>query len=118
MLLLGCLLVAMVSAPLTAGHPLLTAAVFAIWTTCGFGLMTPQQSRLAELAFAQAPLLLSLNASMVYIGTALGSAIGGAAIPVIGLAHLPWLGAVFVAGALATLVLRPTPRRPRGHASA
>ncbi|TSE29404.1 MFS transporter [Tepidimonas taiwanensis] len=117
-LFLGCLLVAMVSAPLTAGHPLVTTAVFAIWTTCGFGLMTPQQSRLAELAFAQAPLLLSLNASMVYIGTALGSAIGGAAIPVIGLAHLPWLGAVFVAGALATLALRPTPRRPRGLAPA
>lgn len=92
--------------------------MFAIWTTRGFGLMTPQQSRLAELVFAQAPLLLRLNASMVYIGTALGSTIGGAAIPVIGLAHLPWLGAVFVAGALGTLVLRSTSRRQRRLAPA
>ncbi|TSE33245.1 MFS transporter [Tepidimonas charontis] len=110
-LALTCLLAAMIAAPWTAGHLPWTAAVFALWTVCGFGLMTPQQSRLAELAFAQAPLLLSLNASMVYIGTALGAAIGGAAIGWIGLVHLPWLGAVFVALALGTLGLNRPPAR-------
>lgn len=111
-LFLGSLLLAMIAVPWTAGHLAWTATAFAVWTICGFGLMTPQQSRLAELAFAQAPLLLSLNASMVYIGTALGSAIGGAAIPVVGFERLAWLGAVFVAGALATLAARPRDPRP------
>jgi len=104
-LTLGCLLLAMIAAPWTAGHLPWTAAVFVLWTVCGFGLMTPQQSRLAELAFDQAPLLLSLNAAMVYIGTALGAAIGGVAIDWIGLIYLPWLAAVFVSLALGTLVL-------------
>ena len=39
----------------------------------GFGVMAPQQSRLAGMAPAQAPLLLSLNGSMLYVGTALGA---------------------------------------------
>jgi DHA1 family inner membrane transport protein len=113
-LLLGILSLAMVAVPWTAGHLAWTAAVFAVWTVCGFGIMTPQQSRLAELAFTQAPLLLSVNASMVYIGTALGSAIGGAALGAIGFERLSWLGALFVAAALATLTLPPAgPQRPR-----
>ncbi|WP_424859665.1 hypothetical protein ACPP3B_02980 [Tepidimonas sp. HKU77] len=113
-LLLGILSLVMVAVPWTAGHLAWTAAVFAVWTVCGFGLMTPQQSRLAELAFTQAPLLLSVNASMVYIGTALGSAIGGAALAVVGFERLSWLGALFVAAALATLALPPGgPQRPR-----
>jgi len=114
-LLLGFLLLAMVAVPFTAGHLAWTAAAFALWTVCGFGVMTPQQSRLAELAFAQAPVLLSLNASMVYVGTALGSAIGGAAIPVLGFERLAWLGALFVAAALATLAVRSPARRPARH---
>ncbi len=59
---------------------------------------------------------MSLNASMVYIGTALGSAIGGAAIPVVGFERLAWLGAVFVAAALLTLAVNTAPPpgpRPR-----
>ncbi|WP_334155449.1 hypothetical protein [Tepidimonas sp.] len=112
-LLLTCLLLTMIAVPWTAGHLAWTAIAFAVWTVCGFGLMTPQQSRLAEVAFTQAPLLLSLNASMVYIGTALGSAIGGAAIPVLGFERLAWLGAAFVAAALLTLAVNTVPPRPR-----
>ncbi|TSE28349.1 Purine efflux pump PbuE [Tepidimonas thermarum] len=111
-LLVGCLLLAMVAVPLSAGHLAWTAALFAVWNLCGFGLMSPQQSRLAEQAGPQAPLLLSLNASMVYIGTALGSAIGGAAIAWVGLTHLAWLAAVFVAAALWTLAVHPARAQP------
>ena len=113
-LLLAGLLLTMIAVPWTAGHLAWTMVAFSVWTVCGFGLMTPQQSRLAEMAFTQAPLLLSLNASMVYIGTALGSAIGGAAIPILGFERLSWLGAVFVAAALLTLAVNAAPpRRPR-----
>ena len=65
------------SVPLTQGHYALLVAVFMTWGTAGFGMMTPQQSRLAALAPPQAPILLSLNSSMLYFGTALGAAIGG-----------------------------------------
>lgn len=47
-LLLTCLLLTMIAVPWTA-------IAFAVWTVCGCGLMTPQQSRLAEVAFTQAP---------------------------------------------------------------
>lgn len=114
-LLVGCLLLAMVAVPLSAGHLAWTATWFAVWNLCGFGLMSPQQSRLAEQAGPQAPLLLSLNASMVYIGTALGSAIGGAAIAWVGLTHLAWLAAVFVAAALLTLAVHPARPHPQTH---
>ncbi len=60
--------------PLTRGHYGWMLLVFIVWGIAGFGMMTPQQSRLASLAPAQAPILLSLNTSMLYIGTAIGAA--------------------------------------------
>jgi len=51
---------------------------------------------------------------MVCLGTALGSAIDSAALAVAGFERLSWLGARFVAPALATLALPPAgPQRPR-----
>lgn len=110
------LLVCMVIVPFTMGYPLWTAFVFVIWSICGFGMMTPQQSRIAEMGQGQTPMLMSVNASMVYIGTAVGAALGGAALPWTGFVHLPWLGAVFILGSAITLlprwnVKRPGPRR-------
>jgi DHA1 family inner membrane transport protein len=69
-------------------------------------MMTPQQSRLAVLSPAQAPLLLSLNTSMLYGGTALGAAIGGAAAPWVGFDKLAWVGVPFALAALVLLALR------------
>ncbi len=106
------LLACMATVPLTAGHPLWTAALFGLWAVCGFGMMTPQQSRLAEQGQGQTPMLMSVNASMVYIGTAVGAALGGAAIPWVGFVHLPWLGALFVLASALTLLPRWSPRRP------
>lgn len=89
--------------PLTAGNVPATLATLVAWGIAGFGLMAPQQSRLASLSPAQAPLLLSLNGSMLYIGTALGAVISGALIDAVGFAHLGWVGAPF--GLLAILTL-------------
>ncbi|WP_421956005.1 MFS transporter [Polaromonas sp.] len=89
--------------PLTAGNVPATLATLVAWGIAGFGLMAPQQSRLASLSPAQAPLLLSLNGSMLYIGTALGAVISGALIDSVGFAHLGWVGAPF--GLLAILTL-------------
>jgi predicted MFS family arabinose efflux permease len=107
--------VMMLVLPWTQGWLLATVLVCGLWSLCGFGMMTPQQARLAEQSFSQAPMLMSLNASMVYIGTALGAAVGGWAIPQVGFAQLAWVGAGFAALALASLGWRRR-RSPAGHA--
>ncbi len=89
--------------PLTRGNLWATGATLIAWGMAGFGLMAPQQSRLASLSPSQAPLLLSLNGSMLYIGTALGSVVSGALLDVIGFAQLGWVGAPFALLALLTL---------------
>jgi DHA1 family inner membrane transport protein len=93
----------MVLVPLTRGQYTLLVLVFVVWGIAGFGMMTPQQSRLAAIAPAQAPILLSLNTSMLYVGTALGAAIGGAVVGAIGFAQLAWVGVPFALAGLATL---------------
>jgi MFS transporter, DHA1 family, inner membrane transport protein len=90
--------------PLTAGHPGSMLAVLVAWGCSGFGLMSPQQARLAQMAPAQAPLLLSLNSSMLYIGTALGAAVGGPAAQVVGFVHLPWVAVPFAVAAWIVLM--------------
>jgi DHA1 family inner membrane transport protein len=100
----------MLLVPLTRGNYPLLVAVFVVWGIAGFGMMTPQQSRLAALSAAQAPVLLSLNTSMLYFGTALGAAIGGAVAGTVGFDRLAWVGVPFALAGLLTLwVARPAP---------
>jgi DHA1 family inner membrane transport protein len=89
--------------PLTQGSYAQLLAVFMVWGIAGFGMMTPQQSRLAVLAPAHAPILLSLNTSMLYFGTALGAALGGALSGSVGFAYLAWVGVPFTLAGLGTL---------------
>lgn len=98
--------------PLTAGHYPLMLLVLLAWGVAGFGMMAPQQSRLATLAPSQAPLLLSINTSMLYAGTALGAVIGGAATAALGLQRLAWIGVPLTAAGLLLLGSR-TRRAPQ-----
>lgn len=110
---LSVLTAMMVCAPLTQGHVALTMAVFVAWAIAGFGMMAPQQVLLASMAPQQAPLLMSLNASMLYMGSALGAMAGGAFAIIVGFERLAWVGAPFALLALATLWLdarRPMPQ--------
>jgi DHA1 family inner membrane transport protein len=91
--------------PLAQGRYPLVVATLVVWGIAGFGMMTPQQSRLAVLAPAQAPILLSLNTSMLYFGTALGAAIGGAVSGWVGFAQMAWVGVPFALAGLATLAM-------------
>ena len=97
--------------PLTRGHVPATMAVLVLWGIAGFGLMAPQQSRLATLSPAQAPLLLSLNGSMLYVGTALGAVVSGALLDQVGFAQLGWVGVPFGLLAMLTLVFDRMPAR-------
>lgn len=105
---LAVLIAMMALLPLTRGHAPATLAALVLWGLAGFGLMAPQQSRLASLAPEHAPMLLSLNASMLYVGTALGTVISGALIDSVGFTRLGWVGVPFGALALLTLVFDRT----------
>lgn len=99
--------------PLTAGHALATSAALIVWGLAGFGLMAPQQSHLASLSPGQAPLLLSLNGSMLYLGTALGAVFSGALLDQVDVSRLAWVGMPFCLLALLTLAFEPGPSMPR-----
>ncbi len=117
---LSVMVLTMLVLPLTQGSWPAMLAVMLVWGVAGFGIMAPQQSRLAAMAPKEAPLLLSLNSSMLYLGTALGAAAGGAASASVGFARLSWVGAV--AAGLGLLVLwfgpQPWPPSPRALATA
>ena len=102
--------------PFTATRWPLMLVVLLLWGTAGFGMMASQQARLAGLAPAQAPVLLSLNTSMLYGGTALGAVLGGALGSTVGFTHLSWVGAPAALLALALLRLGPRvpPRKSAG----
>ncbi len=100
---------AMLLLPFTQGHFAWMMGVMMVWGVAGFSLMAPQQSRLAQLARAQAPIALSLNTSMLYLGTALGAALSGLAISSLGFARLSWIGVGFILSALALVLLGTRP---------
>jgi len=108
---LTTMLFSMLLLPLARGHWPTTMALFMTWGLAGFSMMAPQQSRLAGAAPAHAPMLLSLNSSMLYFGMALGAAVGGVMSRQIGFHNLPWAGVPFVLAGLLTLALTPTPSR-------
>ena len=94
---------------------LAAAGALAVWGVSNWAFNPPQQQRLLEAAPDAGSLALSLNASALYLGQAVGSAVGGYALALEQLANLPLLGALFVAGALLFMLLadaRTAPRSP------
>lgn len=63
---------------------LLLAYAF-FWSSCGWSFMASQQLRLISLSGEQTPVVLALNAAAIYVGAAVGSALGGAVISQFGL---------------------------------
>ena len=110
---LGGLTLCMALLPLTAGHATAMMAVLMAWGLVGFSMMAAQQTRLATIAGAQTALALSLNTSMIYLGTAAGSALGGAALAMVAPQHLPWVGAPFALAAWLWMRVSTRPRPER-----
>jgi len=92
---LTVLTVMMLLVPLTQGSYPLMVLVFVVWGVAGFGMMSPTQAWLASASPRQAPILFSLNSSMLYCGTALGAAVGGIASAIWGHGTLAWVGVGF-----------------------
>ncbi|MEL6463971.1 MAG: MFS transporter [Pseudomonadota bacterium] len=93
----ACLMPAFSLLPLPDVWLLALAFAWAVW---GWSFMAGQQLRLIGLAGPQAPVILALNAAAIYVGIAIGSAIGGLAILGFGL-----ISVGLVAGGVAVLAL-------------
>jgi predicted MFS family arabinose efflux permease len=77
--------------PLYSLLPISDAALGALtfaWGVIGWAFMAPQQSRIVALSPETQNVSLSLNASAIYVGAAVGSAVGGAVIDRFGFSAL------------------------------
>jgi len=88
--------------PLSLGQ--LFVLVF-LWAMCSWSFMAAQQGRLIGLAGHRAPVVLALNAAAIYLGAAIGSAIGGGMIAGYGLKSLGIAAGIGAAVALVHLTL-------------
>ncbi|SNQ49367.1 Arabinose efflux permease family protein [Frankia canadensis] len=78
--------------------------------------ITPQQHRLFAVAPDVSTVALGLNGSAIYLGAALGAALGGVALDAVGAWAVPATAALLAAAALALIVLGAPERRSRSRA--
>ncbi len=79
-----------------------TAVALAVWSITGWGTFAPEQARLIALAPASSPLVVAINHSVIYFGTAAGAALGGALLAHgLPLESLHWVTAAMLAIAAA-----------------
>jgi DHA1 family inner membrane transport protein len=82
----------------------LAALTFA-WGIVGWAFMAPQQSRVVSLDPASQNVTLSLNASAIYVGAAIGSAAGGQIVDHLGFSALGWTSGLAVVAVLGHILL-------------
>jgi predicted MFS family arabinose efflux permease len=102
-LIIGSALVVAVLTHLQA-QPVAAGLTLILWGLTGYAFMTPQQSRLVALLPWAPGLALSLNASGLYAGSAIGGAIGSVIVDRTGLQPLGPGAAVLLVVALLLLV--------------
>ncbi|MBN3834435.1 MFS transporter [Burkholderia sp. Ac-20344] len=97
--------------PNAALIPMLVIVV--VWGIAAWAVHPAQQARLIQVAGSQAaPVALSLNASFLYMGFALGASIGAYTLSHGGVEHLGWVGAMCEIAALVLLVSSKVETRP------
>jgi MFS transporter, DHA1 family, inner membrane transport protein len=107
--------------PLYSLLPIPDAALVAltfVWGVIGWAFMAPQQSRIVSLAPEMQNVSLSLNASAIYVGAAIGSAIGGSIIDRLGFGALGWTTGVALVAVLGHILLSVWLNWRKGRAEA
>ena len=91
-----------------------TVAALLAWGVVGFSFVPPQQSRLMDLAPDADAIVLSLNASAMYLGQSVGATVGGLVLSATSLGALGVTGTALTAGTLVVLavVARRSERQP------
>jgi predicted MFS family arabinose efflux permease len=101
--------------PVAMVGPVFFALIF-VWGFVAWAFLPPQSSHLLGLSPTNAPLVLSLNASALYLGIAAGSFVGGLVLQNASVNDLGWIGALFpVAALVLTVVAAPGRERLTGE---
>lgn len=95
--------------PAAWAGPAFLGALFP-WGVMAWSFPPAQASRILAVAPDSAPLALSLNASALYFGVALGSFVGGLVLRYAGATDLGWIAALFMLSGLVLLGSRRTRR--------
>jgi len=85
--------------------PALLLLLMFVWPLFGWSFMAAQQMRLLALAPEAASVVLALNAAAIYVGAAVGSALGGVVLSRYGLSALGVGAALAGTGAVAHIIL-------------
>jgi predicted MFS family arabinose efflux permease len=91
--------------PLTATTATTAAVVLFVWGAFTWSVNPPVQNWLIELAPASSGLLLSVNASAIYLGVGLSGVFGGLVISSAGVLVLPPIAAIVASISLVLLIL-------------
>jgi predicted MFS family arabinose efflux permease len=96
--------------PVEAIAPVLISVV--VWGFTAWGFFPAQQSRLLDITgLSEAPIILSLNASFMYLGFALGATAGAITLSHGGVADLGTVATAFVVGSLCLFLFSNTAQR-------
>jgi predicted MFS family arabinose efflux permease len=79
------------------------------WGIVGWAFLPAQVSRLVTMVGAAAPLVLALNGSALYLGTALGAVTGAQVLEHADVADLGWIAAIYGVISLVLISYRPVP---------
>ena len=85
-----------------------------VWGISAWSFFPAQQARLIETAGIEfAPIVLSLNASFMFLGFSLGAVVGSVTLAHGAVRNLGWVGAAWVIAALllTVVIARPVTRR-------
>ncbi|SAK54243.1 major facilitator transporter [Caballeronia hypogeia] len=80
--------------PWTSAHLWSAAIAVTIWGACAWGVLVPQQFRLASLNPPMTSVLVGLNTSATYVGVSIAGTLGAVVIPVTGSHNLGYLSAI------------------------
>jgi predicted MFS family arabinose efflux permease len=104
---------ALVALPLAASSVFGAAATLLVWGIAAWMFIAPQQHRLLAMAPESPSVILSLNASAIYLGIGSGAAAGGFVLHAASLSTLGWVGGwceVLALGLLFLSTLLPSKR--------
>ncbi|MCP3728603.1 MFS transporter [Paraburkholderia sp. CNPSo 3272] len=91
---LSIVAIVILTMPITGAHLWSAAIAVTIWGACAWGVLVPQQFRLASLNPPMTAVLVGLNTSVTYVGVSIAGALGAAVIPVIGSHNLGYLSSI------------------------
>lgn len=97
---MSCMLVAMISWPLTHGSIALGTALTVTWGLGFFAVPSSQQVRLAAMSPRLASASVAINSSAFYLGQGIGAFVGGVVVSSLGIGKLALFGALPMAVAI------------------